>query len=66
MNDILFAGDATMPLPVAKAKRKVLYKDGPVSPKVSIPKWWVGDTEYVTLRIYNDRIVIIRGVDDDD
>ena len=47
-------------------ERKILYKEkspkSRITPKVSIPRWWVGDTEKVVLKVYADRIVIERGV----
>jgi len=63
-------GDALMPRPLATYKRKVLYrrnyKTSRSTPKVSIPRWWVGDVEEVTLRVYEEKIVITKEVDDDD
>jgi len=51
-----------MAKPVAEYMRKVLYrKYDPktrITPKISIPRWWVGDAEYVKLNVYADKIVI--------
>jgi len=59
-----FNGDALMPRPLATYRRKILYRQkNPKSrstPKISIPSWWVRDTEYVELRVYDDRIIIER------
>ena len=50
-------GDALL----AKLRRKVLYKDlKRQSAKVAIPRWWVGEVDYVELEVYPDRIVITR------
>jgi len=53
-----------MPKPIAVIERKILYKtygqENRIPPKISLPRWWVGDTDKVILRIYNDKIVIIR------
>ena len=52
--------------PIVRFKRKVLYKDNPrVGTKVSIPRWWLGDTDYVILEIYADRIVLRRQSDEE-
>lgn len=53
-----------MPKPSVTLIRKVLYKEknpkSRVTPKISIPRWWVGDTDKVKLIIYTDKIVIKR------
>jgi len=48
-----------MPRPVAILDRKVLdlHKKGTV-PKVSIPRWWIGECTQVKLEVYPDKLVI--------
>lgn len=48
-----------MAKPTARFIRKVLYKDArTTSPKVSLPKWWVDDVDYVVMKVYADKIVL--------
>lgn len=53
-----------MPRPMQVLTRKILYPtkrpNSRITPKISIPRWWVKDTKFVTLNIYEDKIVIIR------
>lgn len=45
--------------PLMIVTRKVLYKNAKdQSAKVSIPRWWAKDTDYVMLEVYNDKIII--------
>ena len=54
-------------VPVVTFKRKVLYKNNPrAGTKVSIPRWWLGDVNYVLVDIYPDRVVIRRLADNTD
>jgi len=55
--------------PLKVIRRKVLYRNTwGTSPKVSIPRWWVGDhswwvgdhTEELILEIYPEKIVVKR------
>jgi len=53
--------EVAVEVPVVTFRRKVLYKDHPrAGTKISIPRWWLGDVDYVLLDIYPDKIVIRR------
>lgn len=46
---------------IMRVERKVLYKDiTKLSAKISIPRWWVGNAEFVVLDVYNDKIIVRR------
>lgn len=50
-----------MPRPITKLKRKVLHRGmSNTTPKVSLPKWWIGDCEEVKIEVYSDKLVIKR------
>ena len=50
-----------MPRPAAVFTRKVLHRNmHNTTPKVSLPRWWIGDAEEVRVEIYADKIVIKR------
>ena len=46
--------------PTAILERKVMYLDPKfkTSPRVSIPRWWIGNTKHVKLEVYADKIII--------
>ena len=44
---------------LAKFPRKILHKNAKnTSPKISVPRWWIGSADEVILEIYPDKIVI--------
>ena len=49
----------TMPRPTTVFERRVLHRNlKNTSPKVSIPRWWIGDCETVRVEVYSDKLVI--------
>ena len=44
---------------LARFERKVLHRNVKnTSPKVSVPRWWVGSSDEVVIEIYPSKIVI--------
>jgi len=48
-----------MPRPTTVFERRVLHRNlKNTSPKISIPRWWIGDCETVRVEVYADKLVI--------
>ena len=53
-----------MERPTAVLERKVMYLDPKykTSPRVSIPRWWIGNTKRVKMEVYADKLIIRKEV----
>ena len=48
-----------MPRPTVVLERKVLHlNQKKTTPKVSIPRWWIGNCDEVKIEVYADKLVI--------
>jgi len=56
-----------MEKPTAVFERKVIdLNNKTTSPKISIPRWWLGNTKYVKMEIYADKLVVRKEVAGDE
>ncbi len=57
-----------MEKPTAVLERKVMYLDKRfrTSPRISIPRWWIGNTERVKVEVYADKLVVRKEVAHDE
>jgi len=54
-NEVVFMDEPLL----ARFERKVLHRNVKnTSPKVSVPRWWVGSSDEVVIEIYPSKIVI--------